>query len=171
MCQLVVNFMTDPLTGVSEMRRVTRADGTVAACTWDYRDGMTMLRAFWDSAVAIDPTAPHEGRTMQFCTRAELEELWGAVGLRDVRTGALGVERAYADFDDFWEPFTFGVGPAAPTASHSIPSSATRSVSSALRRLGEPTGGFELTARAWFVAGQRLEARMSYSRAWSHISL
>ena len=36
LAQLVVHFMTDPLAGISEMARVTRAGGVVAACVWDY---------------------------------------------------------------------------------------------------------------------------------------
>ncbi|MGZ4390931.1 MAG: class I SAM-dependent methyltransferase, partial [Gaiellaceae bacterium] len=46
LAQLVVNFMSDVDAGVAEMRRVVRPGGTVAACTWDYSGGMTMLRTF-----------------------------------------------------------------------------------------------------------------------------
>ena len=153
MCQLVVNFMTDPRAGVSEMRRVTRSGGTVAACTWDYREGMTMLRVFWDAAVAVDPAAPHEGRVMPFCTTADLESLWLDVGLSEVRTDALVVDRTYADFDDFWEPFTFGVGPGG-TFCVSIDSAKREAVrAECFRLLGEPSRDFVLTARAWFVRG------------------
>ena len=38
--QLVVNFMSDRLQGVREMRRVTRDRGVIAACTWDYGSAM-----------------------------------------------------------------------------------------------------------------------------------
>jgi SAM-dependent methyltransferase len=152
MSQLVVNFMSDAHAGVSEMRRVTRPGGTVAACTWDYGDGMTMLRVFWDAAVAIDPAAPHEGR-MPFCTTAELEELWTAVGLREVRSDALVVERTYADFGDFWEPFTLGVGPGGAYCVSLVPDRRERLRKECARRLGEPSGAFTLTARAWFVRG------------------
>ena len=117
-----------------------------------------MLRAFWDSAVAIDPTAPHEGRTMQFCTRAELEELWGAVGLRDVRTGALGVERAYADFDDFWEPFTFGVGPGGTYCVSLDPEQRDSLRLECFRRLGEPTGAIRADRSRVVRRRTRLEA-------------
>jgi ubiquinone/menaquinone biosynthesis C-methylase UbiE len=74
--QLVVNFLTDPQTGVAEMRRVARPGGRVAACVWDYSGGMTMLRAFWDAALELDPDAPDEGATMPFCR----EGSWGASG-------------------------------------------------------------------------------------------
>ena len=48
--QLVVNFMRDADAGVSEMRRVVRPGGVVAACTWSYGEDMEMLRSFWASA-------------------------------------------------------------------------------------------------------------------------
>src|SRR6516162_323114 len=35
LAQLVVHFMADPVAGLAEMRRVTRAGGSVAACVWD----------------------------------------------------------------------------------------------------------------------------------------
>src|SRR5262245_48363392 len=52
---LVVNFIPDRVAAVREMARVTRPGGVVAAAVWDYGDGMEMLRAFWDEAVALDP--------------------------------------------------------------------------------------------------------------------
>src|SRR6185437_6338669 len=39
LAQLVVHFMTDPATGIGEMRRVTRRGGVVAACVWDHAGG------------------------------------------------------------------------------------------------------------------------------------
>ena len=36
LAQLVVHFMTDPVAGLREMARVTRAGGVVAACVWDH---------------------------------------------------------------------------------------------------------------------------------------
>ena len=153
LCQLVVNFMADARGGVGEMRRVTRPGGTVAACTWDYRDGMTMLRVFWDAAVAVDPSAPHEGRTMSFCSRDELDQLWRDVGLADVQTGELVVARSYASFDDFWEPFTFGVGPGGAYCVSLDPPSRTALREECFRQLGSPDGPLDLTARAWLVRG------------------
>ena len=58
--QLVVHFMDDPAAGVTEMARVVRPGGVVAACSWDFVDGMRLLRTFWESARAIDPDAGSE---------------------------------------------------------------------------------------------------------------
>ena len=38
LAQLVVHFMSDPVAGLTEMRRVTRPGGSVAACVWDLAD-------------------------------------------------------------------------------------------------------------------------------------
>ena len=110
--QLVVNFMRDADAGVSEMRRVVRPGGVVAACTWSYGEDMEMLRGFWDAARRLDSGAPDEASTMRYRSVEELEELWRRVGLSDVETDHLRVETSYTGFDDLWEPFTFGVGPA-----------------------------------------------------------
>ena len=94
--QLVVNFMTDPEAGVQEMRRVTRPDGVVAACVWDYADEMTMLRTFWDAAVSLDPAAAplDEGVSMHHCQPESLQSLWESAGLRDIRQPRAATLRA-----------------------------------------------------------------------------
>lgn len=63
LAQLVVNFMQDAQAGLAEMYRVARR--TVTSCVWDYAGEITMLRAFWDAALELDPQAPDEGRTMR----------------------------------------------------------------------------------------------------------
>jgi SAM-dependent methyltransferase len=151
MSQLVVNFMTDPIRGVTEMRRVARE--TVAACVWDYADGMTMLRAFFDAALELDPDAPDEGRTMRFSSPGELRALWEDAGLREVTTGELVVTADYADFDDYWLPFPYGPGPSGAYV-RSLDAERRAALGAVLfRRLGSPTGPFTLRARAWFVRG------------------
>lgn len=150
--QVVVNFMRDAVAGVREMRRVARAGARVASCVWDYADGMTMLRAFWDGALDIDPDAPDE-RTMRYCSEAELAELWRRCGLQSVETGALLAEASYDDFEDYWSPFLTGPG---PSSAYSASLQAERRATlrdAVFRRLGEPAGTFTLSARAWYVSG------------------
>ena len=149
--QLVVNFMGDAVRGVSEMARVARR--TVASCVWDYAGEMWMLRHFFDAALESDPDAPDEGRTMRYCSPAELEALWRAAGLHDVETDALVVEASYADFDDYWYPFPYGVAPSGAYAASLTPERREELRAAVFRRLGEPAGPFTLTARAWFVRG------------------
>ena len=59
---LVLNFLPDPAAAVRELRRVTRAGGTVAAYVWDYADGMQVIRAFWDAAIELAPSAARSTR-------------------------------------------------------------------------------------------------------------
>jgi SAM-dependent methyltransferase len=149
--QLVVNFMQDAEAGVAEMRRIARR--TVTSCVWDYAGEMTMLRAFWDAALELDPGAPDEGRTMRYCTPAELTALWEGAGLKEVETEALVIEGRYADFDDYWSPFPSGIAPSGAYCA-SLDDDARAALREAcFRRLGWPRGPFSLTARAWFVRG------------------
>jgi SAM-dependent methyltransferase len=151
--QLVVNFMRDADTGVSEMRRVTRAGGVVAACTWSYGEDMEMLRGFWDAARRLDSGAPDEGSTMPYRSVEELEELWRRVGLNDVETDHLRVETIYTGFDDLWEPFTYGVGPAGAYLAKLDSGQREQLRTELFKGLGEPAGEFTLSATACAVRG------------------
>ena len=151
--QLVVNFMRDPLAGAAEMRRVVRPGGVVAACTWDYGDGMEMLRAFWDAARTLDDAAPDEGRTMRYRSTEELAELWREAGLGNVETDYLTVETTYSGFDDLWEPFTLGVGPAGAYCAALEPARQEELRERLRERVGSPNGSLTLGARACAVRG------------------
>ncbi|HEX8066481.1 MAG TPA: methyltransferase domain-containing protein [Thermoleophilaceae bacterium] len=154
--QLVVNFLPDAAAGAAEMRRVTRPGGTVCACVWDYADGMTLLRAFWDAAVALDPerAAPlDEGRRMPHCRPGELERLWVEAGLLEVTVGPVVAVAAYDGFEDLWEPLPLGVGPSGAYCAALSEAGRDALREELRRRLGSPAGPFELSARAWAVRG------------------
>jgi SAM-dependent methyltransferase len=149
--QLVINFMEDAEAGVAEMCRVARR--AVTSCVWDYAGEMSMLRAFWDAALELDPTAPDEGRTMRYCTPAELTLLWEGAGLKEIETEPLVIEGGYADFEDYWSPFLSGLAPSGAYCA-SLGDDARAALREAcFRRLGSPGGSFSLTARAWLVRG------------------
>jgi len=154
MSQLVVNFMQDAEAGIDAMRGAARDRALVTSCVWDYADGMTMLRAFWDAALEIDPTAPDEGRTMRYCTPAELRALWETCGLEDAETSAIEVQATYADFEDLWAPFPTGLGPSGAYCA-SLDAGAREALHDGFfRRVGEPSGAFTLRARAWLGRGR-----------------
>jgi SAM-dependent methyltransferase len=156
LAQLVVNFMTDPPAGAAEMRRVTRPGGTVAAAVWDYAGEMTLLRAFWDAAVAIDPSAASldEGRSMPFCDADELAGLWRAAGLGDVSVSPVVVAAGYDGFEDLWAPLERGVGPSGAFAAALEPAQRAALRDELRRRLGAGEDPFRLTARAWIAVGR-----------------
>jgi ubiquinone/menaquinone biosynthesis C-methylase UbiE len=155
--QLVVNFLADPDQGLREMSRVTRPGGTVAGCVWDYGEGMTMLRTFWEAAAALDSeraTPRMESHTMRFSRPEELGGLWESAGLTEVEVSPIAAEAAYDDFDDLWAPFPTGVGPAGAYAA-SLDAEAQAALRDEFaRRLGDPEGPFQLTARAWCAVGR-----------------
>jgi ubiquinone/menaquinone biosynthesis C-methylase UbiE len=151
--QLVVNFMRDADAGVSEMRRVVRPGGVVAAATWAYGEDMEMLRHFWAAARKLNSGAPDEGSTMRYRSAEELEELWRRVGLDDVSSDHLRVESTYSGFDELWEPFTYGVGPAGAYLAGLDPEQRDELRATLFADLGQPSGSLTLRATACAVRG------------------
>ncbi|CRK51297.1 Type 11 methyltransferase [Rhodococcus sp. RD6.2] len=151
MASLVIGFMRDPDRGVGEMARVTRPGGTVAACMWDIATGgMRMLHLFWAAVREIDPTVVGEA-AMVGTADGDIAERLRRAGLVDVASGELTAHVDYRDFDDFWEPFTFAVGPAGQFL-HSLPDDRRTAVREACRT-ELPDGPFTLSARAWYGRG------------------
>lgn len=154
---LVLNFVKDAAAAIAEMRRVTRAGGTVSACVWDYNEGMQMARFFWDEAVALDPAmAPKDQRHMNFARQGELGDAWRKAGMKGVREHAIVIELPYANFEDYWQPFLEGAGAAGAFVA-ALARERRRELESRLRErmLGDrPDGPFSLKARAWCVRGE-----------------
>ncbi len=152
LAQLVVHFMKDPVAGLSEMARVTRPMGVVAACVWDHSpDGAGPLNVFWRAVSGLDPDA-HDESTLAGTRDGQLGELLGAAGLHDVDSTVLTVRVRFATFDDWWEPFTLGVGPAGAyvAALDSVRRRELRERSAMLL----PQAPFEIAASAWAAAGR-----------------
>lgn len=157
MALLVLNFIPDHARAIREMRRVTRPQGSVSACVWDYDAGMEMLRFFWDEVVALDPAmAPKDERHMKLSRQGQLGELWRSAGLVDVEEQPIVIEQAYGSFLDYWEPFLKGAGPGGAYVV-SLPEARRQSLEARMRArlLGERQDGpFVLKARAWCVRGE-----------------
>lgn len=148
--QLVVHFMTDPVAGVAEMARVTRADGVVAACVWDFAGGRAPISAFWQAARELDAGAEDESG-MAGARAGHLSELFEAAGLRGIEGTALSASVGHASFDDWWEPFTLGVGPAGAYA-RALGKTELSALRERCRHL-LPEAPFTLTAFAWAARG------------------
>ena len=127
--------------------------GAVAAATWDAEGGMRMLAAFWEAALARDPSAPAARDRSRYGTPGGLEGLFVEAGLAEVRVEPIDVEIELDGFDDLWEPFTGSVGPASSYLT-SLPLDAQAEIRDGCRkRLGDPDGAFRLPARAWGAHG------------------
>ncbi|MBC9822576.1 methyltransferase domain-containing protein [Terrabacter sp. MAHUQ-38] len=111
LAQLVVHFMADPVGGLREMGRVTRPGGTVAACVWDLGGGGGPLTAFWQAARDLDPDVDDESG-LPGVHEGELAHLADEAALNQIEDGVLTVTVRHATFEEWWEPYTFGVGPA-----------------------------------------------------------
>jgi len=148
LAQLVVHFMTDPVAGLAEMRRVTRAGGVVAACVWDHAGGAGPLSLFWQAVHDVDAAAPGEAG-LAGARGGHLAELAEAAGLTRIHSTTLTVRVTYATFDEWWWPFTLGVGPAGAYLSKHDDAEGER-----LRaRCAElqPSAPFEVSGTAWSV--------------------
>ena len=156
---LVLNFIPDVRKAMAEMIRVARPGGTIAAYVWDYAGEMQFLRRFWDAAAAVDPAAVEldEGRRFPLCNLEALRTLFLEVGLAGVGVHAIDVPTTFRDFDDLWQPFLGGAGPA---GSYVVSLSSDRQ--EALRetlRASLPVvddGSISLIARALAVRGTTL---------------
>ena len=150
LAQLVVHFMPDPVAGLREMARVTRTDGVVVACVWDHAGGEGPLGAFWNAARELDPGV-HDESDLPGARRGHLRQLFEAAGIGQVEESSLESKVEHPTFEDWWEPFTGGVGPAgAYVASLDAQArEALRERCAAL--LGPPP--FVIAARAWVARG------------------
>jgi ubiquinone/menaquinone biosynthesis C-methylase UbiE len=148
--QLVVHFMADPITGLTEMARVTGPGGTVAACVWDHAGERAPLAKFWRAVHEIDPTAQDES-DLAGARRGHLAALFAEAGLRNVEDTELESRTTYQAFDEWWEPYTFGIGPAGAYAT-ALDDERRDELRERCRQL-LPEPPFTLTAVAWAARG------------------
>lgn len=150
LAQLVVHFMPDPVAGVAEMRRVTRAGGRVAANVWDFAGERAPLSLFWRVARELDPNAVDESR-LPGARQGHLVELFRAAGLRDVDEVVHEVVTEHPSFEEWWEPYLAGVGPAGMYLAGR--DEAHRHAIAERCRALLPAGPFTLRAHAWAAVG------------------
>jgi SAM-dependent methyltransferase len=153
---LVLNFIPEPAAALIAMARAVRPGGTVACYVWDYAEGMQLMRAFWDAAAALDPSAREldEGRRFPLCRPEPLRALFDEAGLQRTEVRAIDVPTAFESFDDYWSPFLGGQGPA-PTYCMALPEDRRRQLRDRIRAALPiaPDGSIRLSARAFAVRG------------------
>ena len=150
LAQLVVHFMTDPVAGLTEMARVTRSGGVVAACVWDHAGGRGPLGDFWAAARELDPGV-HDESDLAGAREGHLAELFRVAGLREVTEATLSVSREHPTFDAWWEPYLEGVGPAGAYVATLSPERRIELRERCRERL--PAAPFVQTALAWAARG------------------
>lgn len=149
--QLVVHFMADPVGGLGEMRRVTRGGGIVGACVWDFGGGHSPLQVFWEAARDLDPEVDDESERAG--TRAgQLAALFTDAGIVDVEEGLLEIEVEHSGFEEWWQPFRLGIGPAGAYVQALSEEHRAELEESCRRVLG--TAPFTVIGRAWAVRGR-----------------
>ena len=146
---LVLNFVPDRSGALRRMRELGR---TVAVYVWDYAGEMQLMRYFFDAMIDLRPedSAHDEGARFPFCTAEGLEKLFTEAGFNDVITRAIVVPTVFESFDDYWNPFLGGQGPA-PAYLRSLDEEAQVELREEVRsRLPiAADGSISLTARAW----------------------
>jgi SAM-dependent methyltransferase len=150
LAELVVQFMSDPVAGLTEMGRVTKAGGTIAACVWDHGGDTGALSPFWKVARTLDPGVDDESGLVGV-REGQLVEIFEQAGVRDIQSTTLTVHEEFESFEQWWEPFTLGVGPAGAYVAR-----LDDGERAALKRACErslPTAPFTISASAWTVRG------------------
>jgi ubiquinone/menaquinone biosynthesis C-methylase UbiE len=156
---LVLQDIGDPHCAIREMARVTRLGGRVAACQWDFANGLPMLSLFWGAAEVVAPREIARRRANASPSKPagldDLAEYWRRAGLRDVMTESLEIAMRFCDFHDFWQPFLAGSTPTsafAATLNHETGGNLERALRDKIPDI-QPDGSFVLPARAWAVLG------------------
>lgn len=151
LAQLVVHFMKDPVAGLREMARVTRPGGVVLASVWNHAGDSGPLSTYWRAVKQLDPDAQDEGR-LAGATEGHLAELADSAGLVDLQPTRLSVHVGFASFEEWWQPYTLGVGPAGAYVQRLDEAGRAALRARCAELLPEPP--FEVTADAWCVVGR-----------------
>jgi hypothetical protein len=132
------------------MKRVTTDGGTVAACVWDHAGERSPLTAFWRAARELDLRTQDES-DLAGTRKGHLAELFEAAGLTSVEETTLTSSVRFSSFEEWWEPFTLGVGPAGAYAAK-LEASARAELQTRCRALF-PAAPFTVDSAAWAARG------------------
>jgi len=154
---LALNFFQDIDNSFSEMKRIIKKKGEIAAYVWDYSDRMDFLRLFWDAAKRIDPESQNldEGVRFPICIIINLKKTFQNADLSDIETTYLDIDTIFSNFEDFWKPFLGGQGPA-PSYLHSLSEALQNKIKAKIREriTFESDGSIKLLARAIAIRGR-----------------
>ncbi|MGX9989949.1 class I SAM-dependent methyltransferase [Rhizobium sp. Z1P35] len=159
MSLLVLHFVPEAGKAVSEMRRVVRPGGVVAAAVWDHYGGMSGMRMMWDTVAMLDENALAMRR--RYCFQpmmrpGEMKESFIAQGLAEVEETSLLIRMEYLSFEDYWDPIAAGEGPLGKYVAGLDPAR-RNAVDAAVRaayEAGEPNGPRSFASVAWACRGR-----------------
>ena len=155
---LVLHFVPEPAKAVSEMRRVVRPGGVVAAAVWDHLGGLPCMRMMWDTVAARNDAA-REARSrylfQPMMRPDEMKQCFVQQGLLDVDQSSLLIRMEYQSFEDYWEPIAAGEGPLGKYVSSLGPPerAETDAAMRAAYEGGQPDGPRSFAAVAWACRG------------------
>src|SRR5262245_61023377 len=108
---LVITFIPDPARAVDEMVRVVRPGGWIATYMWDVPAGGLPSAPFHAAMKSLDipPATPPNSAAI---SRSDaMLAMWENAGLKSIDTRVIRILTHYANFDDFWNANTLGIGP------------------------------------------------------------
>jgi ubiquinone/menaquinone biosynthesis C-methylase UbiE len=110
-CQLGLQFFSDPARGLREFRRVLRIGGCAAVCVISTPDRAPMWGILADVLSHFLP----EQRNIIYLSFAladpnRLEGMLADAGFRDIRVEREKREDVVESFDDYWNPIEAGIG-------------------------------------------------------------
>ena len=155
---LVRHFVPEAGKAVSEMRRVVRPGGTVAAAVWDHLGGMPAMHMMVDTVAALG----ERGRAFRnrYCFQpmmqpGEMKQTFADQGLQDVTETQLMIRMAYRDFEDYWAPIAEGEGPLGKyvAALKSEERARTETAVRSAYEAGRPDGVRSFASVAWACRG------------------
>lgn len=157
--QLLLNDLEGPAGAVSEMVRVTRGNGRIAASVWDRVGGLPFIRLFLDVAAIV---AGQDGEDLRaevfdipYQNEDDLFDLLSEAGLEEVDTSTIAVRMDFIDFDDYWQSL-MGAHSLIRHFFGNLPADLAHEVQQATMRAylgGKPNGRRSLVASALAVRG------------------
>lgn len=113
LAMLVLHFVPDAAKALSEMHRVVKPAGVVAAVVWDHYGGMPGMRMIIDTVATLSEAGRKLRASYVFQPMTQPGEMRQAFidqGLEQVEEIELVQRMDYESFEDFWAPFSTGEG-------------------------------------------------------------